>query len=105
MRLTRKDFEHYGSCVVVSNDLVLERPRLHPSAGADPEEFRDENGLITMCSHCRRVKLPVAAGEPWVWETRLERSMPPGITHGLCPACLGTFYGSLGLRLKDARER
>jgi hypothetical protein len=53
--------------------------------------YRDRAGLVTQCSHCRRVRL---AGEPRVWHfvPAFVREIPRQTSHGLCPVCVDYHY-------------
>lgn len=57
---------------------------------ADPEGYRDFQGLIVQCSCCRRVAEPMTGR--WVMNLALLEHAVPGISHGLCALCLETYY-------------
>lgn len=54
------------------------------------DSFRDSKQVITQCGCCRRVRDPETGG--WVMCLALIRHPDKGITHGLCKACLETYY-------------
>ncbi len=91
MHMTRKDLLSGGSCLVIVNSLILEEPRPRPDTDVDFKTLREETGLITMCSHCRRTRIPGSG--TWVWVPDLVRKMPLEVSHGLCPVCLEIHYG------------
>ena len=93
MHITRKDIPGKGSFLVVVNSLVIEKPHDQPNRRFDLRILRQENGLISMCSHCRRVHLPKVQ-DGWVWVPDLVVRMPRDVSHGLCPVCFDIHYGS-----------
>jgi hypothetical protein len=63
------------------------------SADAVEADYRDDNGLIALCSHCRRARLARRAGEPaWDWVPAFVRHPPRDVSHGLCRTCLRYYY-------------
>ena len=47
-------------------------------------------GLLPICSHCKRIKNEAGAWEPI--EAFISERSDAGFTHGLCPACLREHY-------------
>jgi hypothetical protein len=92
MSVMRKDVPSGRAYLVILNSQVHEAPHRRLRIRADFEELREENGLITMCAHCRRTRIP-NAGESWVWIEELVRRMPPEVSSGLCPVCFDIHYG------------
>jgi hypothetical protein len=76
---------------------VLEDPRVSLSF-FEPAHARGE-GLLTMCSWCKRAQLPTGRWveiEEAVGELRLLEDSPlPGVTHGICPPCHEAVAGAL----------
>jgi PAS domain-containing protein len=74
----------------VVHSLRLERPH---AAGILSQQaaYCADNGLITMCSHCRHVRC-VDDPERWDWVAEYVRSMPRNVTHGICRSCHSYFY-------------
>jgi hypothetical protein len=55
----------------------------------------DPYGIVTMCSHCRRVRRADAGQKRiWDWVPFFVRKTPDLVSHGLCPTCSSYFYGS-----------
>lgn len=54
--------------------------------------FEDGHGIITMCSHCRRVR---DVEGRWRRVSAWVRAMPPRVSHGLCQPCFGFYFGDL----------
>jgi hypothetical protein len=75
------------------NSPILEEPHPERDAPYDTDALRDKHGLITMCTHCRRTRLPVSP-DTWVWVPELVRRMPPEVSHGICSVCFDIYYGS-----------
>lgn len=94
MHLTRKEAPDRKSLLVIVNSLILEAARHPPDIHYRFEELREENGLVTMCSHCRRTRIPDSE-DRWVWVPDLVRDMPPNVSHGLCSICFDIHYGNL----------
>jgi hypothetical protein len=96
MHVARKDTTGEGSFLVVVNSLILEaaqRESGQPTASEyDFQALQEDNGFITMCSHCRRTRVPNAA-DRWVWVPDLVRKMPRSVSHGLCLVCFNIHYG------------
>jgi hypothetical protein len=92
MDLMRKDIPNQGSFLVIVNSLILETARQYPDIHYEFRALCEENGLITMCSHCRRTRIP-NGGDHWVWVPDLVRAMPRNVSHGLCPVCFDIHYG------------
>ena len=80
--------------LLVVNSLVLERPHDEPAFEAPYADLLEKNGLITMCSHCRRTRLP-GDEERCVWIPRLVRETPGKVSHGICRICFELYYGTL----------
>jgi hypothetical protein len=76
---------------VVINSLIVERP--HELVASPPLDanYRDSNGLITMCCHCRRV-CQVTARSAWDWVPAFVQSPPANVSHGICTPCLNLYY-------------
>jgi hypothetical protein len=55
----------------------------------------DTYGIVTMCSHCRRVRrADTSQKRTWDWVPFLVRKTPDRVSHGLCPTCCSYFYGA-----------
>jgi len=78
--------------LMVSNTLVVEEAHSR-EAPAHDSVYRNDNGLITMCAHCRCSQ---RTDEPRHWDfvpAHLEvRPLSLGVSHGLCPVCRAYFY-------------
>ncbi len=90
MRVTPFAWQSQRRILIVVNSLVAEGP--HPGPGVDSNRaaLHDEDGIVTMCCHCRRTRLPSGARE-WIWVPSLVRDMPLNVSHGLCPPCFSTY--------------
>jgi hypothetical protein len=84
--------------LLVSHSLVsaaeIAGPRgRRPSAAP----YRNANGMVTQCAHCRRVQL--AAPEPnqsdWHHVPAFIKRVPPRTTHSLCPICFMYHFRSM----------
>lgn len=81
-----------GSYVVIHSRLI---ETAHSGAVCAPRDaLYVRQGLIKMCSHCRRVENPEAL-ESWDWVPDYVSRPPHRVSHGLCPPC-AAFYWSDG---------
>jgi hypothetical protein len=64
--------------------------------------YRNTDGMVTQCAHCRRVQVAPAQPAQPTWPAQpdwhhvpafIERA-PPGTTHGLCPICFMYHFKS-----------
>ncbi len=65
---------------------------LHADAGHPGGAlYREADGLITQCSHCRRVQR-IDGTREWDWVPEYVARPPPTISHGLCNLCVEYYY-------------
>lgn len=79
---------------LILNSLILERPHdraSHPVHPPDSERYRDAQGMIRQCSHCRRIHDPSDAAR-WNWVPAWVQRAPANTSHGLCPVCDRYYY-------------
>ena len=78
-----------GSVFIVTHALLVEMP--HDRTAHDPSPRYERSGVISMCSHCRRVR---RAGEPeaWDWVPAYVTPIADNVSHGLCPPCYRYYY-------------
>lgn len=81
---------------LIVNSLVVERDhgagRSEHLAAANAYETKD--GLITICSHCRRT-LRADGSKAWDWVPDHLRLRGTKVSHGLCIPCYSYFYPDL----------
>jgi len=65
----------------------VERP--HPHAGEPVEAYRDADGLVHVCMHCRRTQRLDHSGWDWVPSAVEARRA----SHGLCQPCSVHYFG------------
>ena len=97
------------------NSLRVEYPHQTPKYEPVEQLYRDQDGLVTMCGNCRKVRRPQTVPEPagrvagergwfaceqeevsreaWDWVPAFVASPPENISHGLCAMCLAYYYG------------
>lgn len=73
------------------NSLVLSREHEQPAMRPTEELYRDPNGLISHCGHCRRVQR-VRQPSQWDWVPEWVAQPPPRTSHSLCYVCYEYFY-------------
>ena len=93
MHVERKSTNR-GWLLVVINSLVLEQARQDQDFRDDSQALQDENGIVTMCCHCRKTRIPNAVNS-WVTIPGFVRNMPPGVSHGICSVCFDIHYAKL----------
>lgn len=69
--------------LVVAHTPGTVRPHDRPIVPPSVEYFED--GVITMCSECRRARHP--QHERWDWVPVFIAALPPRVHHDLCPSC------------------
>jgi hypothetical protein len=79
----------------ISNALYVEQPQVARSF-TDAAKYRQENGMIFMCAHCR-CSQRVGEKDAWDFVPAFIASHPlrEKISHGLCPSCRSYFYSGL----------
>ncbi len=79
--------------ILVVNSLVQEQP--HTEILYEPNEglYRNRDGLITQCCHCRRVRRN-GSNQQWDMVPSWVAVIPPNTSHGLCYPCISYFYSS-----------
>jgi hypothetical protein len=82
--------------LVVVNSLTVEHPHgndrePHPSS---PAYASANEGIVTMCSHCRRTQR-IDSKEVWDWVPAYVENRPQHTSHGLCPICTFMYYPEL----------
>jgi hypothetical protein len=82
-----------GTPLIIVNSLEIEQPHQHAPGLEDRRSYRDRNGIVTMCCHCRRTKRPEAL-EVWDWVPEFVREPPARVSHGLCAWCFQLHYGA-----------
>ena len=82
--------------LVVTHSLRLESPHERTAMPAGDATYR-RDGMIVMCSSCRRVKVAQETydRERWDWVPSYVEAMPDHISHGLCAACVEQDFPSL----------
>ena len=93
---------HYRRFNMVCSPLVtgilvvhqLMERRQHRLKPHPPNEaiYRNDDGLVMICSHCRQVQLPDDPSAEWHWVPDWVRAAPSDTTHGICDLCLETYY-------------
>lgn len=77
---------------LVEHALMVARPAEAPIDPADESSYRNAQGMITQCSNCRRTLQP--STKAWHWIPAWIAQPNPKLSHGLCPACAGFFWGT-----------
>ena len=79
--------------ILVVNSLVQEDP--HQEKLCEPNEgvYRNQDGLIIQCCHCRRVRRN-GLKQQWDMVPSWVAVIPPNTSHGLCYPCNSYYYAS-----------
>lgn len=86
------------SYLLVENSFRFERPHgsERPVMPADSALYVSEDGILTMCAHCRRTRRIGTTSAPvWDWVLAYLVEPPGPVSHGLCRNCFAYFYPSL----------
>lgn len=85
------------SYLFVENSLRFEKPHgsERPVMPANSALYVTEDGIATMCGHCRRTRrITVVSSPVWDWVPAYLVEPPGPISHGLCRNCRAYFYPS-----------
>lgn len=63
----------------------------HQGEALLPSQDYEREGIVAMCSHCRRVRR-VARPERWDWVPAYVAEPTHNISHGLCGPCYRFYY-------------
>ncbi len=77
--------------LLVVNSLRIESAHHRTASPAKEEHYRNKQGIISQCCHCRRIK---RIGNPpgWDWVPSWVKRTPERTSHVLCPTCWGFYY-------------
>jgi len=84
-----------NSYLLVENSLRVERAHgsERPAMAPEPASYLSEEGILTMCGHCRRTRRIKTGGVPiWDWVPSFLANPPGLVSHGLCQNCRAYFY-------------
>ena len=77
--------------VLTINSLVAEKPFPEHPTELPASNYVSTKGIVTICSHCRRVKN--LANQGWDWAPAYWAYLPSQLSHGLCSVCSAYYYG------------
>lgn len=83
-----------GRGLLIMNSIVVERPHDPAERSAalpSDEDYRDVDGFVHQCCHCRRVMLHPPSSR-WDWVPEWVERMPRKASHTLCPPCFGHHF-------------
>jgi len=83
-----------GKGLLVVNTLVVEKE--HPKVdeaiiSPDEKEYRNREGFIQQCCHCRTVQHQQMVGK-WDWVPQWVEDQPENIRHTICDVCTTQYY-------------
>ena len=82
--------------LLVINSLQVEHAHGRVPCSPTEERYRNGQGLILMCSSCRRTRCDSPGEEIWEWVPHFVESMPPGVSYDICPSCREHYYLEAG---------
>lgn len=85
------------SGLIVVNSMQIEYPpsiSQHSAINMTSDGYTDAYGLITGCTHCKRVRR-VADSRQWDSVPQWKQTMPANMSHSLCAICYDYFYNHL----------
>jgi hypothetical protein len=77
--------------LLIVNSLLKQTPHNRISHLPLEDEYRNKDGIIIQCVHCRRVQ----RGDnelSWDWIPDWLSTFPENTSHGLCDPCYGFYY-------------
>lgn len=83
-----------GQGLLAVNTLIHQGPhgeQKGPAFAPDPTLYRDANGIVRQCSHCRKVQR-AAAEDRWDWVPSWVDASPTRTSHGMCPLCFDFYF-------------
>ena len=75
--------------LLVINSLKVVAAMQRPCEAPLEQRYRDGNGLILQCAHCRRVR-PLDG--QWDWVADWVKRPPPKTSHGICEVCVAYYF-------------
>jgi len=81
--------------LLLVHSLRIERPHGadRPAMPGNETLYATEQGIVTMCCHCRRTRrIGSAEGAVWDWVPEYLERAPRLVSHGLCRVCQAYFY-------------
>jgi hypothetical protein len=81
--------------LLIENSLVVERPHDPHRLRMPPIEtmYRNSQGSIVMCAHCRRTRRISPSTPIWDWVPDFVSNIPQRTSHGLCENCHAYYFG------------
>jgi hypothetical protein len=79
-----------GTGLVITHHLSVEKPH-EQNAEVFSTRFVDENGIVTQCQNCRKVR-DAQDTHTWYWVPALLEQPLPNVSHGICVPCMDYYY-------------
>lgn len=73
------------------NSRCIDSVQQHESLPSIEEQYRNEHGLMTQCSHCRRFRR-VGEQSTWDWVRTWVEKVPQKTSDAICKTCAGFYY-------------
>jgi len=83
-----------GGAGLLITHRLLASTRRSEAPCFDQKVHRNADGLVLQCCHCERIR-NIELENRWEWLPDLPADLELGLSHGLCPHCLDTYYGDL----------
>jgi len=84
-----------GTGILITHTLRVEVPHHLASHPFVDQVYRETNGLIAQCGHCRRLRR--AGSQPgeacWDWVPAALSQRLANVTHGICEMCSAYYFG------------
>jgi hypothetical protein len=77
--------------MIMAHSLVIEVPHSATPSPALERVYRDDNGIIVQCSHCRRFRRADGSAQ-WDWVPEYVARSPENCSHGICRMCAPYYY-------------
>jgi hypothetical protein len=86
-----------SGAILVVNSPLREAPHAVLPGSALEALYRDEDGLIRQCSHCRRLRR-TSQPPSWEWVPEHVARPAPRVSHVLCHVCTRYYYPALATK-------
>jgi hypothetical protein len=85
-------FRCEGDGLLVAHSLSQETSHTQPSSPPIESLYRDDQGVLCQCGHCRRVRRAGHDSAQWDWVPDYVAQPPADTSHGLCPLCTQYYF-------------
>jgi CheY-like chemotaxis protein len=93
-RFRMQIFRCKGGALLVTHSLSQEVSHRWVASRAIERLYRNADGILVQCSHCRRVRPAGPESPRWDWVPDYLADQQANVSHGLCPVCVEYHYAT-----------